>query len=56
MVFILGNILYWSLPVMMVMGHGIQEPTPERILVSIMVLVFGLSMMLAADAQKYFTL
>lgn len=47
---------YWYIPYMQISGQGINDPSVFRILTAILMYVFGVSIMLLSDCQKYFTL
>jgi len=47
---------YWLLPWIQISGHGIDKPSSERVMTCIMLFAMGVATMIAADAQKTFTL
>lgn len=49
-------IVYWSLPVFIAAGWGIQTPSYSRIALAVMVYAIGAVLMIGSDAQKTFTL
>ncbi len=53
-----GSILlcYWGIGFLMMSGIADNNPSPERIFVCIILYVFGVSLMLVTDLQKYITL
>ena len=53
---VLVSIIYWIPAFLLVSGQGVQYPSPQRIAVCIFLNSFGTGIVLAADAQKYFTL
>lgn len=49
-------LLYWSFGFLLCAGYGIQRPSGLRICVALLLFSFGLILMFAADAQKYWVL
>ncbi|KAL4491851.1 hypothetical protein ABPG72_006106 [Tetrahymena utriculariae] len=47
---------YWSIGWQILSGRGINEPSNSRITTCTMLYIFGVSMMLVSDAQKFYTL
>ena len=48
--------LYWMIPVPLVVGYGINEPSKERIIFLVALYLSGLVLMLGSDYQKYYAL
>jgi hypothetical protein len=48
--------MYWGIGLMMMVGYGEQNPTPERIFCCIFLYVIGLNLMMLTDLQKTLTL
>lgn len=48
--------LYWMVAWFIASGYGIQEPSYERIKLSLVSYLLGLTLMIGSDAQKTFTL
>ncbi|CAG9329245.1 unnamed protein product [Blepharisma stoltei] len=49
-------LLYWVLPWLLISRTASQIISPERIAISVSLVVIGVCIMIASDAQKYFTL
>ena len=49
-------ILYWSLPLFIATGLGIQTPSYLRVTVAVMTYALGAVLMIGSDGQKTFTL
>jgi steroid 5-alpha reductase family enzyme len=48
--------LYWSMGWIQISGKGINEPSMGRVATVFIMYVLGVCMMVASDAQKYYTL
>lgn len=55
-VYVLALAGYWVIPWTIAAGYGIQNPSPERIMISILMYAIGVVLMMTADIQKYFVL
>lgn len=49
-------LLYWLPIYLITSGAGVQFPSPQRLLLCVALNILGTAIMMAADAQKYFTL
>ena len=49
-------IVYWSIGWVQLSGRGIDHPTLARTETALMLYILGVSLMIASDAQKYYTL
>jgi len=47
---------YWILPWLQISGHGIDKPSSERVLFTVLLFTCGVALMMSSDAQKNFTL